>query len=185
MAAASLEDFIEGNHGSLVSFVKRKLRDTGERDGEDLVQDVLLGILDAGNLADPVVNVSAYVFRALRNRIVDEYRRKRHRTASLDSGADEGLTLYEVLPDMKYEPRGSYAREVLRREIEDAIASLPPEQQEAIVETEFNGRSVRELSERTGTPQGTILARKHRGLRRIRKRLDHIKEEYHGTHQNG
>jgi len=181
MERDDLAEYIEGNNTSLVSFVKGKLAETAYRDSEDIVQDVLLSILDGPVITETIVNLSAYVFRALRNRIIDEYRKPRRTVNSMDEPVEEELTLNDILPDLKYEPRNSYKREELRKEIREAIDSLPEKQREVIMETEFNGTRISALSERTGTPQGTLLARKHRGLRIIQKRFKHIKEEYHGT----
>lgn len=181
MGRKALAEFIEANYTRMVHFVRSKLADKSSIDSEDIVQDVMVSLVDGLAITDPIVNISAYVFRALKNRIVDEYRKPKRYTHSLDEEQENQLSLYDVLPDLKYEPEGSYKREILHEEIRQAIASLPESQQEAIIETEFNGLSIRELAGRTGTPQGTILARKHRGLRAIQDNFNHIKEEYHGT----
>lgn len=180
MERSDLAEYIEGNHTGLVSFVKRKLAETAERDSEDIVQDVLLSILDGPVITETIVNLSSYIFRALRNRIIDEYRKPRKTVHSMDEPVAEELTLNDILPDLTYEARNSYKRERLWEEIREAIDSLPEKQREVIIETEFNGTPFSTLSERTNTPQGTLLARKHRGLRTIQKRFKHIKEEYHG-----
>ena len=181
MSRTTLAEFIEGNHGSLVTFVRNKLSESAGRDSEDIVQDVLLSLLDGPGITEPIVNISAYVFRALRNRIIDEYRKPRNTVHSMDEQREDELTLYDILPDLKYEPRGSYARDKLNEEIREAIASLPTDQQRVIIETEFNGTSIKALSQITKTPQGTLLARKHRGLKTIQRKFNHIKEEYNGT----
>lgn len=181
MGRTALAEFIEANYARMVFFVRNKLEDKGSRDSEDIVQDVMLNLVDGLAVTDPIVNISAYVFRALKNRIIDEYRKPKCNTSSLDEEQEDQLSLYDILPDLKYDPKGSFKREQLHREISEAIESLPESQQEAIIETEFNGISIRELARRSGTPQGTILARKHRGLRTIQEKFSHIKEEYHGT----
>lgn len=178
MTKNHLADFIEGNHKNLVSFVKSKLSESSCRDSEDIVQDVMLSLLDTPAITDSIVNISSYVFRALRNRIIDEYRKVRHHTQSLDEENHQNLTLYDILPDLKYEPAGSYKRATLAKEIEQAIQSLPEAQQEVIIETEFNGTSMKELARRKKTPQGTLLARKHRGIKTIQKEFSHIREEH-------
>ena len=83
--------------------------------------------------------------------------------------------------DLKYAPASSDRRERIRAESRTAIDSLPFKQREVILATEFEDIPVKTLARRTGTPEGTLLARKHRGLKAIRKKLSHmIKEEYHG-----
>ncbi len=182
MTKNHLAEFIEGNHKSLVSFVKSKLNESSRRDSEDIVQDVMLSLLDAPGITDSIVNISSYVFRALRNRIIDEYRKPKNQTQSLDEENHQELSLYDILPDLKYEPAGSYKRANLAKEIKLAIQSLPESQQQVIIETEFNGRSIKELARLTKTPQGTLLARKHRGIKTIQKKFNHIKEEHNALY---
>jgi len=177
----SLAEFVSKNNSNLVNFVRTKLADTARRDSEDIVQDVILGLLDRPDITDPILNMSAYVFRALKNRIIDEYRKPGNNVKSLDETDSDQLSLYDILPDLKFEPEGSYAREKLADEINEAVSSLPLDQQEVIIETEFNGISFKELSQRKNTPLGTLLARKHRGLSEVKRKLNHIKEENYGT----
>ena len=165
MTREALADYVEDNHESLISFVRRRLNETAERDSEDIVQDVILRLLDGPAMSYPVIDISAYVFRALRNRIIDEYRKPRKTVHSMDEPDENELTLQDIIPDLKYEPEDSYRREALTKEIHRAIEDLPEKQRNVIQETEFNGASFKELEERWQTPMGTLLARKHRGLK--------------------
>lgn len=174
----SLAQFWEKNHRKLVNFVRTKLDDASHMDSEDIVQDVILNLLDRPDITKPVANLTAYVFRALKNRIIDEYRKPNHQIQSLDEPNQMELSLYDIIPDLKYEPQNSYAREQLRNQIYAAIGNLPHEQKHVIIETEFNEVSFKELEKQLETPMGTLLARKHRGLKTIKKQLKHIKEEH-------
>ncbi|MCK5785562.1 MAG: RNA polymerase sigma factor [Candidatus Sabulitectum sp.] len=174
----SLAEFWERNHKKLVNFVRTRLDDAAHMDSEDIVQDVILNLLDRPDLTKPVTDLTAYIFRALRNRIIDEYRKPDSRIQSLDEHNHEQLCLYDMIPDLKYEPQDSYAREQLRNHIYTAISNLPGEQKQVIIETEFNEVSFKELEKQLNIPIGTLLARKHRGLKTIKKQLEHIKEEH-------
>jgi RNA polymerase sigma factor (sigma-70 family) len=52
-----------------------------------------------------------------------------------------------------------------------AIDELNTEEKAIILATEFEGRSYKHLAKEWGVPLGTLLARKSRGLEKIRKRL--------------
>ncbi|MEA3265603.1 MAG: RNA polymerase sigma factor [Candidatus Fermentibacteria bacterium] len=173
-----LAEFWEKNHRKLVNFVRTKLDDASHMDSEDIVQDVILNLLDRPDITKPITNLTAYVFRALRNKIIDEYRKPPNRTESLDEPDLNELSLYDIIPDLKYEPQNSYTREQLRNRIYTAISNLPREQRHVIIETEFNEVSFKELEKQMKIPLGTLLARKHRGLKTIKKQLKHIKEEH-------
>lgn len=172
----SLADYFRLNYHRLVSYVSGRLRDSAVRSSEDIVQDVMLSLLDKPDILAPISDLPAYVFSALRNRIIDHYRASRGETVSMDSMDDEGLSLFDIIPDRKYQPEDSYYRESIRRLLFRLIRELPRAQMRVIVETEFNQRSFRELSEEWGVPIGTLLARKHRGLRSVRKRLVEMRE---------
>ncbi len=174
-----LSEFWENNYRRMVGFVRAKLDDASHMDCEDIVQDVVLKLLDRPDLTRPVKDLAGYIFCALRNRIIDEYRKPHFQTSSLDEENLNNLSLHDIIPDISYEPEGSYEREQIRNQIYEAINSLPPDQRQVIIETEFNELSFRELGKRLQIPVGTLLARKHRGLKTIQRNLGHIhiKEE--------
>ena len=57
----------------------------------------------------------------------------------------------------------------------EAIAGLSDEHKAVVIETEFNGRGYKELSEAWGIPQGTLLARKHRAISKVRQALEDLR----------
>ncbi len=181
MGRDDLDSYVATNRHSLVAFVKRKLAETAHRDSEDIVQDVMVSILDGPGITEPIVSLSAYVFRALRNRIIDEYRRPRKAMLSMDEEREGELTLAETIADCRYQPENDMKRTAAAEEIMEAINSLPKKQREVIIATELNDIPIKTLAKRTKTPQGTLLARKHRGLKAIRDKYAHIREEYHGN----
>ena len=171
-----LAEFCSGNYNRLVNYVRGMIDDSAHRSSEDIVQDVILSILDRPDIVAPISDLSAYVFRALRNRIIDLYRNPSTETVSLDSEDENGLSLFDVLPDTKYDPEGSYHRNAQRRLVFDLIRELPPAQLEVIIETEFNKSTFKELSRLWNVPVGTLLARKHRGIRAVREKLGKMQE---------
>ncbi len=156
----------------MVGTVRAWLDDSADRDAEDVVQDVLAGMFEREDTAEPIADVSAYVYRALHNRVVDAYRAKR-RTVSMDAeeGPPIGGSLHDVLGDMRYEAAAEAEKEDLRGRLFAAIDALTEEQRAVVVATELEGRSYRELAEEWDEPIGTLLARKHRGVRALRKAL--------------
>lgn len=168
---AVLAEFFNNNYNRLVNYVKGMIDDTAHRSSEDIVQDVMLSILDRPDIMAPIADLSSYVFRGLRNRIIDHYRSPKGETVSLDREREDGLSLFDLLPDVKYQPEDSYHRHAQHRLVFSLIRELPEAQIQIIVETEFNGKTFRELSGLWNVPVGTLLARKHRGIKAIRDRL--------------
>lgn len=173
---SALAVFFNNNYSRLVNYVRCMIDDSSHRSSEDIVQDVMLGILDRPDIVAPITNLSAYVYRALRNRIIDHYRSPEKDTVSLDMENEDGLSLFDVLPDEKCNPEDFYHRRAQYRLIFCLIRELPSAQMEVIVETEFNGKTFKELSRLCNIPVGTLLARKHRGIRALRDKLEKMQE---------
>lgn len=167
----SLSDFFQMEYQRLVDYVRRRIRDSAQRSGEDIVQEVMLNILERPDVMAPISDLTSYVFRALRNRIIDLYRSPKQEELSMDMEDSNGLSLFDVLPDEKYQPENAFHRRSLRKLVFRLIRELPRAQMEVIVETEFGGKTFRELSEKWNVPVGTLLARKHRGVKTVREKL--------------
>ncbi len=67
---------------------------------------------------------------------------------------------------------------MLLEELDAALAELPPEQREAFVEHEIEGRSFNEIAARTGVGINTLLSRKRYAVLYLRGRLREIHDEF-------
>jgi RNA polymerase sigma factor (sigma-70 family) len=152
--------FIAVEWTRLVGYVRAWIADSADRDAEDVVQDVIENLFEKADVTAPIADLSAYLYRSLRNRVIDLYRRPK-RTAEMP----------EELADLRYEVSEDFDREEARAELFAAIEELPPAQREVLVATELEGRSFKELAEEWKTPIGTLLARKHRAVRALRQTL--------------
>jgi RNA polymerase sigma factor (sigma-70 family) len=165
-------EYISREWGRLVSSVRSWVADAADRDAEDIVQDVLTDIFEKADVTAPIANLSAYVYRALRNRVVDVYRARRE-TVSMES-------LLDALEDRRFEAAEEKEKEELRSELFAAIDGLSPDLRAVVVATELEGRKFRELSEEWGIPIGTLLARKHRAVLSLRSTLGNGLEKQGG-----
>jgi RNA polymerase sigma factor (sigma-70 family) len=152
--------FIATEWGRLVGYVRGWIADTAERDAEDVVQDVLERMFEKADVSEPIADISAYLYRSLRNRVIDLYRKPK-REAEL---ADE-------VADLRYDIAESLDREEASEAMFEAMDDLPEAQREVLVATELEGRSFKELAEEWNVPIGTLLARKHRAIRALRETL--------------
>lgn len=163
-------DFMTREREKLVGYVRRFIEDTADRDGEDIVQDVLLNIFNGADITIPIENVAAYVYQALRNKVID-YLRKRRDMISLDSGwqDDEETALLQTLSDPQTDGTAELSRMEIRESLFEMLSVLNDEQREIVIATELEGKTFQELSREKGIPLGTLLARKSRALQRIRE----------------
>lgn len=107
-----------------------------------------------------------WVFRIAMNRLRDEMRRRARQARSMDG---------EPLQAMSAKRGGGIGRgiseEVVDR-LERAMARLPESDREIIELRHTGGLSFKQLSDYYGEPVGTLLARHHRALRKLRSLLE-------------
>jgi RNA polymerase sigma factor (sigma-70 family) len=176
-----IADAVEREQGRLRNFIRKRLPD--RRDVEDVLQDVFYELVVAYRLMKPIEEVGAWLFRVARNRIIDQFRKKRPESSTMTRpipGDDEGeiVPLEDLLPSPDAGPEAAYARGVLLDELEAALEELPAEQRFVFVAHELEGRSFRHLAAETGVGVNTLLSRKHYAVLHLRRRLQKIYDEF-------
>jgi RNA polymerase sigma factor (sigma-70 family) len=175
-----ISEAINREQARLRNFIRRRVADRDE--AEDILQDVFYELIEAYRMVKPVEQVTAWLFRVARNRIVDLFRRKQRealRNATAPATADgERLELEELLPSPDAGPDAAYARMVLMEELEAALDELPDEQREVFIAHEVMGRSFKELAAESGANVSTLLSRKHYAVLHLRERLQAIHDEF-------
>ena len=168
----SLDRFFRVEYQKLVNFVRKNLDDRYfESSPEDIVQDVALSLIDKLDLDAQIGNLTGYIYRSVKNRIID-YQKKKQRTVSLETFTDRknGNYLLNTIADETLAEEKDYANigpEILRQ----AISQLRPDEQAVIIATEFENQTFEEISMEWDVPLGTLLSRKHRALSKLHKIL--------------
>ena len=170
-----LAEFFTKEKNRLINYVRQRVQDTAERDGEDIVQDVMLNIFDSTDVTAPIENLAAYVYRSLYNRVVDMLRKTRG-TVSLETevGKETGRSLKDMLSDIRYEAYSVMQKKELWERIFEAVDMLNPVLRAVFIATEFEGRTYRELSVMWEEPIGTLLSRKKRAVRKVKSALEDL-----------
>ncbi len=163
----------------LRSFIRRSVPDPG--DAEDILQDVFYELVEAYRMMKPIEQVTAWLFRVARNRIIDLFRKRAREGQRTDPATwaedDRPASALDLLPSADAGPEAEYARTVLVEELADALDELPDEQREVFVAHELEGRSFKELAAETGVSINTLLSRKHYAVTYLRRRLRDIYDE--------
>jgi len=181
---AEIERLYRTERKRFLGFIRQRVRT--QEDAEDILQDVFANVLTAAATVEgPIENVASWVFTAVRNRIIDSYRKKRTESFSdvqTPMQQDEGMESFEsLLPDYSYNPEREHLRRLIWEAIQEGLAELPPEQREVFVKNEFEGISFRQMAEETGININTLLARKRYAVLHLRKKL---KSLYDALYQN-
>jgi RNA polymerase sigma factor (sigma-70 family) len=182
--ALQIEHLFRTDRKKFLGFIRQRVR--SQEEAEDILQDVFTNVLAASaNVQKPIENIASWVFTAVRNRIIDSYRKKRAETFSdlaSPSGSDEGIDSFEnFLGDLTTSPESDLIRKTIWESVLRGLEELPEEQREVFVKNEFEGISFREMSEDTGVNINTLLARKRYAVLHLRR---HLQDLYDSINDN-
>lgn len=177
--ALQIENLFRTDRKKFLGFIRQRVR--SQEEAEDILQDVFTNVLAASaNVQKPIENIASWVFTAVRNRIIDSYRKKRAETFSdmqTPGQAEDGVDTFEnFLGDFGSGPDTDLIRKTIWESVQDGLKELPPEQRDVFVKNEFEGISFREMSEESGVNINTLLARKRYAVLHLRKRLKDLYE---------
>jgi RNA polymerase sigma factor (sigma-70 family) len=165
--------------GKLAAFIKARVRNAA--DAEDILQDVFFEFVQAYRLPESIEQVSGWLFRVARNRIIDRFRRKKASpfTESVeDRDGERGALYLDIeLPSPDGDPEAEFARLAILAAMQQALDELPVNQREIFVAHEIEGLSFESLSHRDRVPVNTLLSRKRYAVLHLRRRLQVFYDE--------
>lgn len=170
-------EFFKRDYQKFLKYVHRLIDDSADRDAEDIIQDVMLNLFDKSDLTIPIDNLSAYIYKALKNRVVDLFRKKKLKVIKSDSLDTENLSLDYIFDKIEKNPYTELEKQELHEVLYKSIDSLDENEKHLIIATEFDQMTFRSLSEAWGIPIGTLLSRKNRAINKIKNNLKHLKIE--------
>lgn len=167
-------DIITKERNRFLQYVRRKITDISDMDAEDIVADVIFNVYNKVDIQYHIENLLAYMYRSIKNRMIDHLRQS-SRPMSLDK-IDEisGVTLLDTLVDTHADPELKLQQADLRGQLYAAFMKLEPKQRAVWVATEIEGYTFKELSEKWGEPIGTLLSRKSRAAKVLKKILKDV-----------
>ncbi|WP_298474633.1 RNA polymerase sigma factor [uncultured Maribacter sp.] len=171
----TLKSFFSSEYPSLKAYVHSKIKNTADRDAEDIIQEVALKIFSRSKNASPITNVTGFVYNAIKNKIIDTLRTKK---SNLSFEEKTELKLVE-LSELIHENSSEIYSDNIKIELKKAIRELKPNYQSIIIAIDFEGYSYKEISYETGIPEGTLMSRRHRALSILAKKLTHKKRTTH------
>src|SRR5882672_6289922 len=84
-----ISEAVKQEQARLRNFIRRRVADEG--DAEDILQDVFYELVESYRLMKPVEEVSAWLYRVARNRIIDLFRKRKPVTiGSGGAASDDG-----------------------------------------------------------------------------------------------
>jgi RNA polymerase sigma-70 factor (ECF subfamily) len=143
-------------------------------DAQDLVQDTLLKAMRAREQFEAGTNLRAWLIRILMNTFINRYRRGGLERSVLEGpDADplaDGWISSSTMEAMR-DPEAQALRPMLASEIARALDELPEDYRLAVVLSDVEELSYKEIADIMGCPIGTVMSRLHRGRRLLKGRL--------------
>jgi RNA polymerase sigma-70 factor (ECF subfamily) len=148
-------------HGPTLLRFALKLTLGDKQRAEDIVQETLLrawrrpDVVGTGQLA-----IRPWLFTVTRHIAIDMWRARSHAEAIIDYQPAD-------LPDLP-DPADGIERAMTVVDVRAAIAQLRPEHRQVIVEGYYLGRSVAQIAQSLGIPEGTVKSRTYYAMRHLR-----------------
>lgn len=142
----------------LRNFILKRVND--EMDAEDILQDVFLKIHQHIHTLRDDERLLPWLYQITRNTIIDHYRTKRVTAAPLDE------ELFSVsLPE-------TFAEDEIASGLKDFIAELPDKYRQALMLTEFENVSQKDLAQRLALSNSGAKSRVQRGRILLKQSLE-------------
>jgi len=136
-------------------------------DAADAVQEGLSALWTRRQEIRPGSDPTAWFFKVLRNRCVDQLRRGRVRRAETTDGTE--------LPDRRAaRPDAAAERNEFRVRLRQELAQLDLPHREIVILRDLEGLSYAQIAEVLGVAPGTVMSRLHRARMMLRERLQDL-----------
>jgi RNA polymerase sigma factor (sigma-70 family) len=167
----------------LAGFVRRRV--SSDEEAEDILQDVWLQLANVADL-DPIEKLGSWLYRVARNRITDQYRKKKPLPVSrlIGSLTTEDDTVEDLLFIEPETPEDDVLRRIFWEELFRALDELPEAQKQVFIWNEIEGSTFEELSRQTGENIKTLISRKRYAVKKLRARLTGLRDELSNEQDN-
>ena len=148
----------------LLSYIFRFVQDRDQ--AEDLLQDVLLRVLRDRSFDLQRGRFGAWLFTVARNACLSHLRDDRRRQLKARASG-------EVAQWSGAAPSPEEAAQLTEQvaALQDAVATLPQSQQDALVLKQLGQMTYREIARIQGVPEGTVKSRLHLAIRHVQRWL--------------
>jgi RNA polymerase sigma factor (sigma-70 family) len=161
----------------LFGFIRKRVNT--EEDAEDILQDVWYQ-LTASVDTEPIEQVSSWLFKVARNKIIDRYRKKKPESledALAFENEDGEMSFKEIFLADNNNPETEYLRTLFWETLNESLQQLPEDQRNVFIWNEMEDISFKDIAERTGEKVNTLISRKRYAVLFLRARLQTLYTE--------
>jgi RNA polymerase sigma-70 factor (ECF subfamily) len=164
-----------GHLDTLYSVASRMTRSTAE--AEDLVQDTIVKAMRARDQFEAGTNLKAWLLRIQTNTFINRYRRGGMERDLFDGpDADPLADGWVGASSMRSirDPETQALAPIVEAEISAALDEIPEDFRLAVILSDVEELSYKEIADVMGCPIGTVMSRLHRGRKLLQTKLrDH------------
>ena len=155
----------------LFSFIRGRVKT--EEDAEDILQDVWYQLSNVVDI-DDIEQMSGWLFRVAKNKIIDKYRKKPPEALEdLEyENEDGGFDFNDILLADDDDPESIYLKELFWQELFIVLDELPEAQRQVFVWNELEDKTLQQIADETGDNLKTIISRKGYAVKYLRQRLE-------------
>jgi RNA polymerase sigma-70 factor (ECF subfamily) len=174
---ADRERFVDQAMPLMPSLYTAALRMTrNSADAEDLVQETYLKAYRGFGSFQEGTNLKSWLYKILTNTFINSYRSRRRRPTETELDEVEDLYLYRRLGGADLASMSRSAEDLVvdqfsEAEVKRAVEALPEPFRLAVLLSDVEGFSYKEIAEILDVPIGTVMSRLHRGRKALQKVL--------------
>ena len=163
---AALRELFDLTHRQLLAVATRVLHDPAA--AEDVLQEVYVKVwTQAGSLPELRSHPMAWLTATVRNRAIDQWRRRRPEVSLQWEGADGEEHCHDAV-DLSGSPLDQLLQAQSDDQLSNCLGRLDAEPRQAVLLAYFEGLTHADLAERLAKPLGTVKAWVRRSLDRLR-----------------
>lgn len=174
---SSISEVVKNYGSQLLRFINGKVKKI--EDAEDILQEVWYQTSRLTNI-DELENVGAWLYSVTRNKITDNYRKKK--SDSLEDyvyeDEDGSFNVKEILlADDSNNPELKMFKDIFWDELMKALNELPEKQRHVFIQNEIEDLTLQEIADNEGENIKTIISRKGYAVKHLRVKLGHLYKE--------
>jgi RNA polymerase sigma-70 factor (ECF subfamily) len=151
-----------------------------ESDAEDLVQDAILRAYRFWDGFESGTNARAWLMRIMTNLFRNRYRERTREQEILGEAEASTANVGQFQGSAPRDAESALFGRMLSRDVEKALALLPPEFRLPVILADLEDLSYKEIADIMECPAGTVMSRLYRGRRMLQKMLSDYASQARG-----
>ena len=143
-------------------------------EAEELVQDTFVRAFRFKKNFEWGTNLKAWLFRILTNTFINDYRHRKHEQRYMERASVEPLydeVLNRHAAEYASNPENHVFTKFFKEDLDQALDEVPEDFRIAVVLSDIEGFSYKEIAEMLDKPIGTVMSRLHRGRKLLQRSL--------------